>query len=96
MEILKDKEETTEKGFNLQEALAEYQFLSGLYEALMRQWSQNIARLQKSQGKHIQALTLKEKLKHDMEILQPKMQALHDALLAHYKEAWGVKEFKFI
>ena len=81
---------------NLQETLAEYTFISGLYEGLMRQHVSNTARLQKTGGKHIQALALKEKLKHDMLILQPKLQELHDELLAYYKKKWGIKEFKFI
>lgn len=81
---------------NLQETLAEYQFLRGLYEGLMRQHVQNTDRLKRTGGKNIQALTLKEKLNHDMEILRPNMQEIHNKLIAHYKEKWGVKEFKFI
>lgn len=69
--------------------------MRNLYDGLMRQHVSNTQRLQKT-SQHIKSLALKEKLKHDMLILQPKLQELHDELLAYYKKKWGVKEFKFI
>ena len=83
------------KDFNLQEALAEYNFLGGLYEGIMRQNVQNTQRLQKD-DKSIPALALKDKLTHDMKILQPKIQELHNKLIEHYKEVWSVEQFKFL
>ena len=80
----------------LQETLAEFNFVSELYGGLVRQYAQNENHLKSTQGKHIKALALKEKLKHDMDAIREPLEEMHKNLLTHYKAKWEIKEFKFL